>query len=133
MTQALEEEQGESRFGIRAECLIQSSFGIFPNLMGTVFKFWWEKELDITWFSQVVVKYNYSCYELNGGFVWKSEFTTNRPNYSVFSMPQNVFRSMHAKCIALAQTSFEESRKHTKFMKNPFFLLGWHRSGRRRR
>ena len=39
---------------------------------------------------------------------------------------------MHAKCNALAQTSFESTRKHTKFMKNLFFPLGRHRSGRRR-
>jgi hypothetical protein len=30
-------------------------FGIFPNLMGTNFKIWRAKELDIIWFSQVTV------------------------------------------------------------------------------
>ena len=48
----------------------------------------------------------------------KSEFLINRLNYSIFFMPQNVFRRMHATCNALAQTSFEGTRKHTKFMKN---------------
>ena len=47
-------------------------------------------------------------------------------------MPRNVFPRMHAKCNAPAQTSFESTRKHTKFMKNLFFPLGRHRSGRRR-
>ena len=61
----------------------------------------------------------------------KSEFWINRLNYSLFFMPQNVFRRMHAKCNALAQTSFESTRKHTKFMKHLFFPLGRHRSGRR--
>ena len=62
----------------------------------------------------------------------KSEFWINRLNYSLFFMPRNVFPRMHAKCNALAQTSFESTRKHTKFMKNLFFPLGRHRSGRRR-
>ena len=35
-------------------------------------------------------------------------------------MPQNVFPRMHAKYNALAQTSFESVRKHTKFLKNLF-------------
>ena len=32
-------------------------------------------------------------------------------------MPQNVVRRMHAKYNALAQTSFESTRKHTQIMK----------------
>ena len=61
----------------------------------------------------------------------RTKFWINRLNYSLFFMPQNVFRRMHAKCNALAQTSFESTRKHTEFMKNLFFPLGRHRSGRR--
>jgi hypothetical protein len=70
--------------------------------------------------------------EVSGQVAIKSEFWINRLNYSLFFMPRNVFPRMHAKCNALAQTSFESTRKHTKFMKNLFFPLGRHRSGRRR-
>ena len=62
----------------------------------------------------------------------KSRFRINRLNYSLFFMPQNVFRRMHAKCNALVQTSFDRTRKHTKFVKNLVFPLGRHGSGCRR-
>ena len=62
--------------------------------------------------------------EIRSFWVRKREFTINRQNYSIFFMPQNVFRRMHAKCIALAQTSFEDTRKHTKFMNHLFFRSG---------
>ena len=62
----------------------------------------------------------------------KTEFRINRRNYSLFFMPQNVFRRMHAKCNALAQTSFDHTRKRTKVVKNHFFPIGRHRSGCRR-
>ena len=39
-------------------------------------------------------------------------------------MPQNVFRRIHAKCNALAQTSFGRTRKHTKSMKILFSRSG---------
>ena len=62
----------------------------------------------------------------------KTEFWINRLNHSLYFMPQIVFRRMHAKCNALAQTSFEGTRKHTKFMKKLVFPLGRHQSGCRR-